>query len=168
MVDEMNIIKMPLFVVLTFLVAFGLAILPLPYWADWFRPEWVVLVVMYWSLTISSRVNVGVAWLVGLLLDVLYNVPLGQHALALVLVTYFTVRFSARLPFFSFWQKMLVLFGLIIFYQLMLLYLRGAGFAYTTLFICFSRALISTAIWLWLVLILGDYQHRFDIESDNP
>lgn len=160
-------IKIFLVITLSFLIAIILAILPLPKLADWFRPEWVLLVMIYWSLVIPSKVSVGVAWLVGILLDVLYNLPIGQTSLALVLVTYLTVKFHGSISFFTFWQKLLVIFGLTLFYLLLMLYLQSRSFPEMAVLICFTRSLASTVIWLWLALILSDYQHRFEIESDN-
>ena len=63
---------------LSIIIALMLTILPLPLWAAWFRPEWLVLVAIYWSIALPHRFNIGVAWLLGLLLDALSGTILGD------------------------------------------------------------------------------------------
>ena len=60
-------------IILSFVIALMLDVLPLPNWAEWFRPEWMVMVLIFWVLVLPQRVNVGVAWVVGLVLDVVNN-----------------------------------------------------------------------------------------------
>jgi rod shape-determining protein MreD len=38
----------------------------MPDWAASARPEWVVLVLIYWILALPERVGVAAGWLVGL------------------------------------------------------------------------------------------------------
>ena len=76
----------------TLLIALFLMVMPLPEWIRPFRPEWVTLVVIYWCLALPSRVNIGIAWIMGLIVDVLTGTLLGQHALAMAIVAFFTVR----------------------------------------------------------------------------
>jgi len=43
---------------ITIIGAFMLAIMPLPDWAIVYRPDWVTLVLIYWSMTVPSRIGV--------------------------------------------------------------------------------------------------------------
>ena len=69
-------------IALSFFVALILTIIPLPDWMASFRPEWVALTLIYWSMALPQRVGVGIGWGLGLALDVLKGALLGQHALA--------------------------------------------------------------------------------------
>lgn len=82
---------------MTSLFAVCLSIIPMPDWANWFRPAWVIIVLAYWIMTYPDYINVGVAWGLGLLLDALYGTILGEHALALTVVAYLIYRAKREL-----------------------------------------------------------------------
>ena len=65
------------------LVALALAVIPLPSVLDQLRPDFLVLVVFYWSIESPRAGGLALAFFSGLALDVINGVVLGQHALAL-------------------------------------------------------------------------------------
>ena len=85
----------------SFLVALILTILPLPAWAGPYRPEWTLLVLIYWCMAIPQRVCIGVGWVVGILLDALRESLLGQNALGFALAAFVTIKLHQRLRVFS-------------------------------------------------------------------
>ena len=60
-------------IVLSFVAAFLLVLLPLPGWATMYRPDWVVLVLIYWCLVEPERVGPVAGWVVGLAVDITQN-----------------------------------------------------------------------------------------------
>src|SRR5471030_300849 len=90
---------------ITFLGAFVLTLLPMPDWTVWLRPAWVLLVLIYWTMEVPYRVNIGIAWFIGILLDVLNGTLLGEHALALTVVCYIVARMHSRLLMFPLLQQ---------------------------------------------------------------
>src|SRR5678810_31881 len=81
----------------TFLSALILTLLPMPEWAVWIRPAWVLLVLIYWNMIAPEQISLGTAWMLGILLDVLTGSLLGEHAFALTIASYFVVKMHARL-----------------------------------------------------------------------
>lgn len=77
--------------------------MPLPDWANWLRPEWEVLVLCYWIFNYPSFINIGTAWILGLLLDALYGTILGEHALAMTIVAYVLLRYQRLLRHYPVW-----------------------------------------------------------------
>ena len=75
-------------IILTLVMAMGLRIAPWPGEMAALNPDWVLLVLIYWSLAIPERVGIFHAWTFGLLTDVLTGRMLGQYALAYSLVIY--------------------------------------------------------------------------------
>ena len=75
-------------IVTTIVIAIGLTSLPLPSWADAWRPAWLALALIYWCMAVPARVGVGVGWILGLTLDISTGTLFGQHALGLALVAY--------------------------------------------------------------------------------
>src|SRR3990167_4514568 len=96
--------------VLSLLIAMLLTVLPLPTWANWARPQWVFLVLLFWVMVRPSRVGVGSAFTV----DLLMGTFLGQHALAYSIVSYILIKFHPQLRAFPMWQQILMLGGVVL------------------------------------------------------
>jgi rod shape-determining protein MreD len=110
-------------ILLTFIVALLLTVIPLPEWARYVRPDWVGLVLIYWCMALPERVGVTTGWFTGLLVDMLTGSLLGQHALALTVVAYLTLRFHQRLRLFPVLQQSLTVLVLLILHQLLALWI---------------------------------------------
>ena len=80
--------------------------------AHW-RPEWMGLVVIYWVLRAPQSFGVVMAWMVGLLLDVLRADILGMNALAMALIAFMVLASHQRLQLFPLAQQALVVFLMI-------------------------------------------------------
>ncbi len=100
-------------IVLSFVVAGLMAIMPLPEWAIYYRPEWVALVVVYWVVNNPERVGIGVAWMVGIMVDALTGSLFGLHALGLALVAWLALRLRLRLRLFTVYQQASLVFVII-------------------------------------------------------
>jgi rod shape-determining protein MreD len=153
------------FVLITFLLAYMLVILPLPVWAIWFRPQWVILVFIFWAMIMPANFGIVTAWFIGILLDLLYSCPLGENALFLVLVAYVISKFHPRIYFFSFWEMLLSIFITVVLYQVLEFTIRGFSHGYLEFFMCFSRAFISAVVWPWIAFVLKGYQEKFGIKG---
>lgn len=112
-------------VLLALLVALSLEVAPLPASVDILRPPWMALTLIFWSMRQPGRFGVGVAWTMGLVLDVLTGSVLGQHALMLALSTYLTITFYQRLRVFPIWQQTLAVTGIISLYTLIGFWIDG-------------------------------------------
>ncbi|MBB71939.1 MAG: rod shape-determining protein MreD [Legionellales bacterium] len=150
-------------IILSFVIALMLDVLPLPNWAEWFRPEWMVMVLIFWVLVLPQRVNVGVAWVVGLVLDVVNNAMIGEHALACVLVAYITIKLHRRIRVFPMSQQILVVLGLLWFYQLVIFILQGVIGQPMNYLLYWLPSFVGMLLWPWLFVILRDWRTRFAI-----
>lgn len=109
-------------IVATFLVALMLTVMPLPDWLRPARPDWVGLVLIYWCLALPDRVGVVTGWFAGLLVDLLTGTLLGQHAMALAVIAWLTLRFHQRIRLFPVWQQALIILVLLVLHQLLALW----------------------------------------------
>jgi rod shape-determining protein MreD len=96
----------------SFLCALVLAVMPLPHWLLWGRPEWVVLVLIYWCIALPHRVGLITALVLGISLDVLEGAVLGQNAFGLCVVALGSLALYRRLRVFNPWQQSAVVFAL--------------------------------------------------------
>ena len=53
------------FIYLSFMVGMMLLILPLPDWARIYRPDWVALILIYWSMALPKYVGLFTAFITG-------------------------------------------------------------------------------------------------------
>ncbi len=150
---------------ITMLVAFMLAIMPLPDWALEFRPEWVTMVLIYWAMAQPSRVGVTMAWFAGLLLDVSYGTLIGQNAVGMVLVIYVIHLQHQRLRVASLLQQAIVIFFLLLLKQLLSLWVDGMLGRAPASWYYFMPTITSALLWPWTYLILRDLRRKFGVEK---
>jgi rod shape-determining protein MreD len=89
----------PVFIWGSLVVALLLNMLPLGR-APW-MPDFLALVLVFWSVHQPLRVGIGVAFVFGLCMDVHQTSPLGQHALAYTALSFFAITIHRRLLWFS-------------------------------------------------------------------
>lgn len=94
----------------TFFVALCLSVLPLTESLQAVRPDWVIVILIYWVVAMPHKVDIFYAWCLGLLVDVLHGQLLGQSALVLVIVTFFVQHLYQRLRMYLMWQQAGVVF----------------------------------------------------------
>jgi len=145
------------FPALTLLLALLLTALPLPEIVAPYRPEWVPLILIFWSLLAPERFGLLTAFWAGLLLDTLSGALLGQHALALVLVVYLTIRFHLRIRVFPVWQLSMTIVLLLGLYEFVLFWVDGVAGRSVPMIERWAPLLASAVVW---PLILG-YLDRY-------
>lgn len=147
-------------VIITIVVALMLMIAPLAGWLDTFRPDWLALTLIYWAMHLPRTWSVGSAWLLGLVLDVAQGTLLGQHALALCVVVFVTVRFHLLIRVFPMSQLTATVFSLLALYQFILFWINGvAGLAVPT--ISYWAPVISgTILWPIVSMLLNGARMR--------
>src|SRR5690606_13733584 len=102
-----------LVVVISFLIALVLSVYPLPMNLRWVRPEFVLLVAIYWIFAMPLTVSFSLLCLLGLFQDLLEGVPFGQHSLGLVIVAYICILSYQRVRNFSIWRQSAWVFVLV-------------------------------------------------------
>ncbi len=151
-------------IVASLLIAATLAVLPLPAWLMWARPEWLALILIYWSIALPHRVGVLTAAVTGLGLDLLEGAPMGQNALALILVASLCGVLYHRMRVFSLWQQAGTVFLLVGSYQLVCQWLQSVeGVALRTSMILLP-ALTSALLWPLVLHTLRGLRRYFRVE----
>lgn len=113
------------YIVVSVFIAMVLFLIPPPTWAIWFKPPWVELIIFFWILYYPDKFNLISAWFIGLIIDVLNNSPLGEHALVLIIATYFVRRFYQQLQMFPLWQQSAAISFIVLFHQALLFWIQN-------------------------------------------
>lgn len=144
----------------SFLMALLLAIVPMPLEMAWARPEWVALVLVYWTIALPERIGLWTAFVTGVLLDGIEGNPLGMSALTLSVITYAVLLTYQRLRMFAAWQQAFFVFVLIGMHQLMVNWAHSLlGMSDNNLKFLLP-ALTSALIWPWLMIFLRGLRRR--------
>jgi len=150
-------------IVVTYVVALLLSIWPLPDWAEPFRPAWLVLTTVYWCLFLPHRVGLLVTFVVGILMDSLTGSLLGEHALALLLVAWVTLKLHLQIRVYPWWQQTLVVLNLMLLYSFVLFWVDGMlGYTQGSL-LRWMPVLITTLLWPWMMQLLSALQQRYQV-----
>lgn len=124
------------FVVFSITIAFFLNFYAFPFNLSLFKPNFLLLILIYWALT-SDFLEVGLAWSVGLINDMLNNMPWGHTALAYTLVIYFVVKSKRKIRLYPLLHQSFIILALSLIY-LMVTYWVQSLFQ-----------LPSTTTWPW-------------------
>ena len=149
----LSVISYPLFVI-TVVLALVLSISLFPVGWFEFRPEWLGLVVFYWTFRAPAQFGILMAWCLGLLLDVLEATPLGTNALGMALIAFLVLTIHQRLRMYPLPQQCLMVFLLLGINQMLVHFIKqllgadGAGFSYLW------PALTSAIAWPFLCGLL--------------
>lgn len=148
----------PWFIFFSLLCAVALNFLPTAHWPA--MPDWVALVLCFWSVRESRRVGMGWAFVLGLLMDVADGAVLGQHCFAYVLLAYFAASLSRRLLWFPLAQQALQVLPLLLAAQLIQMLMRLAVGAVFPGWGYFIGPFVATLLWIpaTFVLLLPQYQ----------
>jgi rod shape-determining protein MreD len=145
-----DVMKLPAGVGLIFfslVIAFMLAVLP---WSGaWLlaRPDFVVLVLLFWALHEPRSIGQGMAFALGLLMDVSDSMLLGQHAFAYVIAIFGAQVLRVRILTFGLGEQTLHVLGIMVITSAVMLLLNlllGAdfpGFAY------FVSPVVTALLW---------------------
>ena len=145
---------------MSFVIGLMLMIMPLPMSLEAFRPDWVALLIIYWAVQLPRSWNVGSAWIIGLVLDVSQGTLLGQHALALCVIAFITVRFHLQLRVFPMLQLTATVFALLAMYRFLLFWINGVASNDAAAVTYWGPVIAGAAIWPLLHLLLSGIRYR--------
>ncbi|MDX5335963.1 MULTISPECIES: rod shape-determining protein MreD [Marinobacter] len=142
----LSVISYPLFFV-TVVLALVLSISLFPVGWFEFRPEWLGLVVFYWTFRAPAQFGILMAWCLGLLLDVLEATPLGTNALGMALIAFLVLTIHQRLRMYPLPQQCLMVFLLLGINQMLVHFIKQLLGADTAGFSYLWPALTSAVVW---------------------
>ena len=150
-------------ILLTFVAAYVLAVIPLPVWLQWARPEWVALTLIYWCIALPQRVGIATGLVLGVGLDVLEGSIRGQNAFALVVVALLSHMLYQRLRVYSLVQQAGVVFILVGINQLICQWVQNLEGVSALPRLFLLPAVASALLWPVILLSLRGVRRRYQV-----
>jgi rod shape-determining protein MreD len=143
----------PAFIAFSIFIAFLLNLLP---WGHWVAvPDFVALVLVFWGIRQPRQVGIGVAFFMGLLMDVHDATLLGENALAYTLLSFFAIMIHRRVMWFPVPTQALHVLPLLLLTQAVQLMVRYAVSGQFPGWLYFSESFVSVLLWpvvTWMLL----------------
>lgn len=157
----------PWFIALTLALAFLFNLLP---WGRWVAvPDFVALVLVFWNIHHPRRVGIGVAFLLGIAMDVHEAAVLGQHALAYTLLSYGAISLHRRVLWFTVGTQALHMLPLFLMAQLVSLLVRMAVGDPFPGVLYFLESLTQALLWpIATALLLAPQRRAIDKDETRP
>lgn len=157
----------PLFIAVTLVSAFLLNLLP---WGDLYGvPDFVALTLIFWSVHQPRKVGIGLAFLMGLLMDVHNASLLGENALAYTLLSYFAIMIHRRMLWFRPVTQALHVLPLLLLMQVVQMLIQALVSGKFPGWYYFASSLVSAALWpLVTWLLLAPQRRAVDRDETRP
>ncbi|HRD95576.1 MAG TPA: rod shape-determining protein MreD [Rubrivivax sp.] len=165
--DQLLLPVNPFFIALTLAIALGVNMLPLGRQSG--MPDLLAVAVVFWNVHQPRRVGVGVAFMLGLLMDVHQGALMGQHALAYTLLSFVAITVHRRLLWFGVIEQALQILPLFIAGHVIALLVRLlAGDAFPGWWLLLAP-LLEALLWpLVTWLLLAPQRRAPDPDKNRP
>ena len=143
----------PIFIAVSLMSAFMLNLLPWGYWVG--VPDFVALVLVFWNIHQPRKVGIGVAFFMGLLMDVHAASLFGENALAYTLLSYFSIMIHRRVLWFPTATQALHILPLLLLTQAVQLLVQLIVSGKFPGWFYFGESFVAAALWpiaTWLLL----------------
>lgn len=156
-------LRFPGAILLSMLVALILAIIHLPESIQFWRPEWLALLIIHWGMLFPKKISFLTVWIAGLLMDTMLGNLLGQHALGYTIVLFLTIKLSERITPKTFLQQFFLVFIVLGTYLLVNLWILGISQNKPSNWTYWFPLISSILIWP----LLHSFLNRFHMVNRN-
>lgn len=155
----------PLFIIFSLIAAFLLNLLPFGQILG--VPDFVALVLVFWSIHEPRRIGISIAFLMGLLMDIHDATLLGENALAYTLLSYFAIMIHRRVLWFPVSRQALHILPLLLVTQAVQLVVRVLASGKFPHWYFFVESFVSALLWPVVTWLLLAPQRRAINRDDN-
>ncbi len=149
----------------SFFIVMCLSVFPFPTWALWLRPEFTLIVLIYWALTIPERCGLFMAMLVGLFQDSLTASILGKHMLSYTIVIALILFTYQKLRMLGVWQQAFFIFLLLAMAQLIELWISKIVGNVPIHPVFLLSPLAGALLWPWFMVFLREMTRKMGVTN---
>ena len=157
----------PLFISFSLLCAFLLNMLP---WGHLIGiPDFVALVLVFWGIHQPRKVGIGMAFFMGLMMDVHEATLLGENALAYTLLSYFAITIHRRVLWFPTLTQALHVFPLLVMAQAIQVLVRFIVSGKFSGWLTFVESVVGIVLWPLITwMLLAPQRRAVDRDHTRP
>src|SRR5436309_671744 len=152
--EEILLPVKPWFVMLTLILGLLGNLIPVSGVTLRLQPDFLALVLLYWCIQEPRLISVGMAWCLGLVMDVADATVFGQHALAYAVLAYAAEYFRRRVLRFPLWQQAAQVAVLLLFCAALVLLVRVVGGAPIPRWTYAVGPLVGALLWPVVTILL--------------
>jgi rod shape-determining protein MreD len=152
--EEILLPARPWFIIATLVAGFVANLVPLSGISLALRPDFLALVLLYWCIQSPRYVGVGVAWCVGIVMDVGDGTLFGQHAFAYAFLAYAAEYFRRRVLRFPLWQQAAQVAVLLFLCAALVLLIRFVGGASLPRWTYAAPPFVGALLWPVISVVL--------------
>jgi len=143
------------YIALSLALALILNLLPLQGDLLVFRPDFVAITIIYWSINYPHKMRMSIAFGMGLMMDVGDTSILGQHALTYCVMIYLTLIFGRRLRLFGLMQQAPQIALILLMMQTTLILVAISSGSHLPGWSYFFASATGTLLWAPISLLLS-------------
>ena len=128
-----------------------------------FAPDWIHLFLIYWILATPGSIGLFIAWMIGLLVDVVLGSTLGVNALVYSLIAYLIFKSYMAIRYLTVLQQGILILLLLLVKSTIILWIddmTGASNYTTSLY---WTPLISALVWPLVYYFLRILRRKYNV-----
>lgn len=103
-------------IIISFIIMIIINALPLPFKYFYWLPEWLLLINFFWLINKPDKVGIFITFIVGIIIDFIYNIPLGTNSFSLCIDSFLITIYQKKISnFLSVGLQSLLILFLILF-----------------------------------------------------
>ncbi len=132
-------------------------------------PDFIALVLLFWNIHQPRKAGMGIAFFLGLLMDVHYGSLLGEHALAYTILSYGAITIHRRVLWFPVFVQALHVLPLLVLTQTILFAVRLIAGAHFPGWSYLLDGFVEAALWpLATYILLAPQKRPVDPDDTRP
>lgn len=149
---------------LTLLIGLCVQIIPWSPEYNMFKPHLLMLIMVYWLIALPHRIGMGMAFLLGIILDLFSGSLLGIHAFIFSCVAYLLMFKFQLIRNLALWQQSIIIFAVSLCYNILVFLFQVSIYHTITISpLILVSSFVDGVLWIVIYLFLRLIRRNFAI-----